>query len=271
VNQDLPLPDRDRLSSLTALVLITYGLIRMVFLPGVRIEFPLLGLLIQIEINTRLIMLILAAILTTAGADWLIRAHPNTKGRSLSFEHLIIPGLATLAGGAIVTRLPTGLSLWLGLTLSAALLMAAVISEFIVVDRGDPRYDGTALGLTILAYLLLFGAFFVFRLTGFRALFAVPLTLLASGSVSWRLLKLDFAEPGQWPYAMLIGLIAAQLAFGLHYWPVSPLRGALLLDIFLYLGNGLMTCYLARTFRKDILIEYISLAGLALLIILILT
>jgi hypothetical protein len=68
-----PTPGFNQISSLTALVLLSYGLIRMITLPSVETEFALLGLLIKIEFRTQSIMLILVAALAASGVDWLIR------------------------------------------------------------------------------------------------------------------------------------------------------------------------------------------------------
>lgn len=42
--RELPQPDRDRLSALSALVLLTYALLRVVVLPTPAVELRLLGL-----------------------------------------------------------------------------------------------------------------------------------------------------------------------------------------------------------------------------------
>jgi len=67
---DLPQPDRDRLSTLTALVILSYALIRIVVLPIFSAELTFAGLIFEFKVDTRLIMLTLAAALTVAGADW---------------------------------------------------------------------------------------------------------------------------------------------------------------------------------------------------------
>jgi hypothetical protein len=238
VSRQLPQPDRDRLSVLSALVLLSYTLLRIVELPAARVEFGVLGLLLRFEINTRNAMLSLAAALTAAGADWLIRAHPwREPGRSTR-EHWVMPGLAALGVGAILTLLPMGPSWWAGLGLSAALLIAILATEFIVSEPDDPRYDGAALGLTTLAYLFLVGALFAIRATGQRATFGVPLVFLASGAVAWRLLKLELPRHRVAIHATLIGLVLSQISWGLHYWPIPPLRFALILGLAGYLATG---------------------------------
>jgi hypothetical protein len=46
-------------------------------LPELALQTTILGLLISINFNTPLVLLSLAAALTAAGADWIVRGHPR--------------------------------------------------------------------------------------------------------------------------------------------------------------------------------------------------
>ncbi|TFH33331.1 MAG: hypothetical protein E4G99_11565, partial [Anaerolineales bacterium] len=141
MSPQFPRPDRDRLSALTALVILIYALLRIVRFPTFSFETSLLGLTISIQLNTPLVLLTLAAVLTAAGADWIVRGHPRAVQGTRTAEHWIIPGLASLAVGAILSQLPAGPALWISLPTAALLLIAVLIGEFIVFDHEDPRYD----------------------------------------------------------------------------------------------------------------------------------
>jgi hypothetical protein len=240
VPSDLPRPNPDRLSALTALVLLAFGLTRVTVLPTLPLQATLLGLVVRVEINTRLIMLLLAAGLAVAGADWLLRSHPAATSLRFPVEHWIIPGLAAFSVGSIVTRLPLGHALWLGLVLGAALLVAVLIAEFHVVDPQDPRHDAAAIGLRVLSYLFLVGAIFALTSGEMRAIFKVPLLFLATLAMSWRLLRLRKPRDEAWVLALVIGLSVAQLGWVLHYWPLPAVREALLLVLVVYLAEGLL-------------------------------
>ncbi len=264
---DLPFPDRDRISSLTALVLVTYTLIRIVTLPSIETELYVLGLLIRIEFNTNSIMLSLAAALAAAGSDWLLRAHPKIEVSKPLPEHWVVPGLAAVGAGAILTRIPQGLALWVGLLLTAAVLIAVLFAEFIVLDREDPRFDRAALTLTALAYMLLVGAFFAIEAMALRAIYSIPLVLLASAAVSWRLLRLAGMGSSAAGYTIAISGVTAQIAWGLHYWPIQPLRSALLLGLIVYLGNGIAMAHPTGELDRLRVLELSGVALIALLAI----
>lgn len=267
VKGDLPRPNRDRLGTLSALVLLAYGLVRVVVLPTLPVAFSALGLLIRIEFNTQFVMLSLAAALAVSGADWLIRSHPHADQGGFHYQHWVIPGLASLGLGAILTRIPGGLGLGLGLGLAAVLLIAVLVAEFIVVDSSDPRHDIAATGLRTLAVTLLIGAAFAIRAVGLRAAFAIPLVFLASAAVSWRLLRLGTSENTAWAYALGLGWVNGQIAWGLHYWPISPIKVSLTMGLVVYLGTGLSLSHIQGDLPRSRVIEFVGVSALALIAI----
>ncbi len=268
MEHDLPQPDAGHMSVLTALVLLTYALLRVAVLPALSAEFALLGLIVRLDADTSLILLTLAAALTAAGADWLIRSHPWWKPGRPTTAHLVVPALAAMVIGAVLIRIPEGLGWWLGLLMGAALLLALLATEFIVSDPDDPRYDGASVGLTALAYLLLVAALFALHASGLRATFSVPLVFLACTVVAWRLLALQQPLSPVATHAAVIGLLASQTAWALHYWPLPPLRTALLLGLGVYLATGLALAHLRGEVRLATAVELLVLAALALLAIL---
>lgn len=242
----LPSPDTERLSVLTALVLIAYAFARLVALPTIALNLSLFGLSILLEVNTQLIMITLAAGLAVAGADWTMKSHPRHGSGGPTFEHWIVPGLAALGLGSILTRVPVGLGLGIGLLLAGLVLNAVLAAEFVVNDRDDPRYGPSAIGLRALAYILLVGTLFAERAVGLRAVFAVPLVLLTVTAVTWRLLRLGPQPKPVWPYALVAGGVVSQLEWALHYWPISPVQASLVLSLATYTGESILQALLAQ-------------------------
>jgi hypothetical protein len=259
---DLPQPDRDRLSTLTALVILTYALIRIVVLPIFSAELAFAGLIFEFEVDTRLIMLTLVAALTVAGADWLLRSHPALKPGDQTFEHWIVPGMTALAAGIILTRLPGGTAVWIGLAAGATLLMAVLLAEFLIHDPADPRHDLAAVVLRTLAYLLLVGILFTMHAVDLRSVYRVPLSLAVVMVISWRLLQIPTSGDDQAAvvFALIVGGISAQLVWALHYWPLPSFRFALLVGLFVYISNGLMETMRAGEMSRARLIEFASVA-----------
>ena len=259
---------------MTALVIITYTLVRIVVLPSLQTGFEIAGLFVELNVNSRTMMLALAAIITATGADWLIKSHPKYRAEDThnNLEHLVIPSLAALAAGAVLTRLPEGPALWISVPITAFLLIGVLLAEFIVKDVEDPRFDAAAVMLKTLAFTLLIGVFFVIRSTDIRAIFSVPIVLLSSSAVVWRLQRLNNQGGATaFLHAIIIGWISAQIAWALHYWPIPPLRYALILGLLVYLGNGLLELQSEGESTRLRWIELIIVASTGLLAILLFT
>ena len=245
-----------------ALVLLAYGLVRVIELPSLTWEFNLLGLFIRLGFDTRTLMVVLAGALAATGADWLVRSHPRASIASPGIEHRVVPGLAALGAGAILTRLPLTWPLVLGLGLSALLLAAIFWAEFVVFDPNDRRHSWASLGLRTLSMLLLLGAVFTIRSAGLRAIFAIPLIFLACCAIIWRIFKLEGHSDRIGLLALTIGWMVAQIAWGLHYLPVSASRAALILGTAVYLGTTFTLAHLADKLDRVRVIE-LGILGLA--------
>ncbi|MGH2621994.1 MAG: DUF5656 family protein [Anaerolineales bacterium] len=238
----LPRPDRDRTGALVALILIAYGLVRLIELPLQAVQFELFGVLIRVDFDARFVMLTLAAALAASGVDWVLVSH--SLRRPVGLEPRVLPGMAALGVGAILAGLP-GWPAWpIGLALGGLLIFAVLYAEFVVWDPTDPRTVTASLGLRWLGILLTVGVAFAVRAGGLRAVFSVPLLFAGTGLVCWRLLELDRTRRSIWPYAVTAGWITAQLAWALHYWPLQPIAAALLLGLAGYVSIGLGRAHL---------------------------
>jgi hypothetical protein len=268
VSTALPQPNRDRLSALAALVLLAISLVRIVVLPELVGRIEVFGLAVSLHISTGLILLLLASAVTVTGSDWLVRSHPRLVAGPRRYDHLILPGLSTLAFGLVLISLPEGPGLWIGLPLAAALLLAVLVAEFLVVDATDPRAETAALGLRASAIAVL-----GIGLTGIlgqetRAFFAIPAAWVGSAAVAWRILRLHTGRAAPWSYALATGAVTAELAWALHYWPLAPLAASLSLTVITYLTIGLIEAHLEGRLGVRRAAEYAAVAAIGLAAIL---
>ena len=266
---DIKSPFWDQIGALTAMILLAYGLNQIVVLPSLSTEVSILGLLIQLEINTRFIMLTLAALLAAAGIGWIIRSHPNHQPETSTLEHLIVPALATLSVGVILTRLPLGPNLVLAFSIAALLLILVFQAEYISHAIDDPRFPLAAIGLRFLALLLLIGIIFAIRSLDIRAVYSIPIVLLATMGTVWRWLRLVPEIHGTWIYSLAIGWITAQTAWALHYWPTDPVRTALFLGVEVYVLTSLAVEYLKERLRPRSFLEFGLVLAICILLLLI--
>jgi hypothetical protein len=255
-------PSRDRLSVLTAVIVLAYALARFLNLPARAVGTTFLGSALGVEIGGPFLLQVLVAALISTGADTLIRSHPRFAG-SRTLIHWIMPGATALVLGTALNRLTDGPAWWLGLALSAVALIAVLIAEFIVVDADDPAREAAALVLTLLAYGLGLVFFAVVHNSGVRAAIASTLTGLVAGALAWRLLALHSASVSRAGlYAGLVGLICAETIWAITYWRLSSSGAALLVTLPFYLSVGLAQQHLAGRLTRRVWLEY-GLVGLA--------
>ena len=215
-------------------------------LPSVEVEVTLVGLIINIEFKPQLVMLILAAGLAAAGSEWLIKSDTRQSTRSLAIEHWVIPSFAAIAIGFVVMRIPSGPQLWIALVMGALLLVAVLNAEFIVAFRADPRRRIIVVALRGLSFLLVTGAFYAIYETQLRALFTIPFIFAIAFMISWRLFRLVIPNFQVWTWAGLLGLLSAQIALGLHYFPINPLTASITIGVLTYIGHGLILTHTER-------------------------
>ena len=223
------LPDSDRIGVLTATVLMTYALTRLVNTPGLTLTLQLPGFYFAYPLTLTTAMTVMAAGLTATGMDWLL------------------PTLTAFMIGAPLSILPAGMLWWVGFAISAAILVAVFVAEYITVDPASPSYGIASAGLTSLSY----GIFLIFaislRTAGVRLFLLVPLILAAAGLVCLRSLHLRISGRWNFPWAAGTGILCAQIAAGLHYWPLTALQFGLVL-----LGPLYALTALAASLSEDI-------------------
>ena len=223
--QDSPkpgyLPDAERLSVLAATILLAYALSRFVNLPGRQVAIQLPGIYLEAQVNIRTLVALLVALLTAAGADWLLRDHP-ARGKKPIFEHWILPALSALVIALPLSQMPLSLTWWVGFALGGAALILVLVAEYIVLDPEDVRHPLASAGLIAISFALFLALAVALRFSGARLFLILPALTLAAGLVSLRALHLRLH--GRWIFvqAGLIALMITQMVAALHYWPLEP-------------------------------------------------
>jgi hypothetical protein len=160
--------------------------------------------------------------------DWLLRGHPSLNDRP-TFQWWLLPTLTTFVIGVPLSILPDGIPWWTGFAMGGTFLFCVFLAEYIVVDPGAPYYAISMAVLTSISYTLFFILAIALRYSGARLFVIVPGLFLAAALASLRILHLRLS--GRWEYAWAVGIafVCAQIAAGLHYWPLSPIQFGLML------------------------------------------
>ncbi len=226
--QEKYLPEADRLGALAALVLLAYALTHWVQAPQFTLSIRLPGFFFAFPITLSTVMTLLAAGLSAAGMDWLLRAHPSLGNRP-AIEHWMLPTLSTFVIGGLLALLPANRAWWLAFAIGATLLILIFLAEYIVVEPAAPGYPTARALLTATSYALFLILATALRQGGARLVVLTPVIFVVSSLISLRIVHLDGADRWDFPWALGIGLVCAQMAAGLHYWPITPLQFGLAL------------------------------------------
>ena len=227
------LPSADRIGVLVASVLLAFALTRIIQSPSFTITLELPGFYFALPLTLGTFLTILAAALTTAGIDRLIRFHP-ALGTKTNIEHLMLPTITTFVIGAPLSLLLNGTIWWAGFAFGAILLVSVFLAEYITIDPSAPTYALARAGLTALAYALFLILATSVRFSGARMFVMTPALFIVAALISLRILHLDGTDRWDFPWAIGIGMVCAQIGAGLHYWPLTPIQFGLALTGPLY-------------------------------------
>lgn len=220
---------------------------------------------------TPLWLIALLVILTTLGADGIIRSHPRiaTPVVAETAPYLFVPTLLVLGSGLLMEDLLSGYWLVAGAAGVGLLLGVTIACEYTAVDQSARAYPIVRTLLVAVAYLtayLLFALIYRFDLSllpaatvvGVVSLLSAVEVLRESESNGWRILT----------YATAIAIVLAEVRWTLYYLPLSESAAGLMLFVVFYLAANLLLHHLRRDFSRAVAVELIvvGLAGLALVI-----
>ncbi len=217
-------PDINRMSVLTVTVLLAFALTHLLSKALYQLAFQIFGRVIRFEFDLRVMVIILAAGLTAAGMDWLLRSHPMMKDKKPAIAHLFVPVLTTLVLGTPLYALFSTSLWWAGFGVAGVFLVLVFWAEYVAVSPGDTSYPVAMVTLTVISFALYLILLLVLRYAEVRLFLLSPALFIATFFVSLRTLHLRLGKRWDVGLALGIALIGVQLAAGLHYLPFSPVQ-----------------------------------------------
>jgi len=217
------LPDTNRLSIVSGVIILLYSMIPFVEFPTQQININLAIVVLNFSLNFSTIISFLVAILAALGSDWLIQSHPHRDSRSL-IRHGFIPALTAWVIGVPLSSLSIGPEWWAVLALGGVLLVLVFIAEYIVVDPHSSVNIPASMGLTAVSFALYLTLAITVHAAGLRLFLLVPALVISLFLLVLRSINLR-SPSGRWNYYWTIGisLFIGQVVIGLHYLPVKPL------------------------------------------------
>lgn len=223
----------DRIGMLIAAVLLSFALTRLIQTPRLILSLDLPGFYFAFPLTLSSVMTLFASGLTAAGMDWIIRDHPSFSKKTAR-ENIMLPTLTTFVLGAALSVLFQTSTWWVGFLFGAVLLGVVFSAEYITLVPTSSVYTFARAALTALAYALFLILITSLRYTGIRLFLLIPAIFIMAGLISLRILHLDGSDRWDFPWAIGIGIVCAQVGAGLHYWLLEPVQFGLMLTGPLY-------------------------------------
>ncbi|MCX7854446.1 MAG: hypothetical protein N2556_00455 [Anaerolineae bacterium] len=269
----IPRLNRDRLSVLIALILLTSVLFRFVQLPQVTRRFHLLGSPLEVNLTGGGLLVILVAGLAAMGTRYILAAHPDAPDRlprPLYFSW-VLPGLLGGMAAYLVELAPTEVVWGGGLLLAMLLIGLAVAAEFAALSPRHPAATRARLGLNILAYLLALLFFYLIYRTRARSLVTATEVTLVAFLIALDLLGVAETRAARVVlYSAIVGLVVGEATWALNYWRLDNWTASLLLLLFFYLATGIAQQYLLDRLKPAVLLEFGLVTAAVLTLVLIL-
>jgi hypothetical protein len=245
------LPELNRLSILTATIMLAYALTPLITIPSQIFSLSLFRIDFSFQYTFNTIISILVAAFAFIGMAYLLQTHPNFNSKQY-WQHSILPALTAWAVGVPLNAIQIGLEWWLLFFFGGLVLIITFTSEFIIVDPEDVRFPPAAIAITAFSFALLFLLTVGARFSQFRLYLLLPMLTVPTFLIVFRTLFLRQGKRWYAYWSMAISLFNAGLTLGLHYLPLSPVTYGLILLATGYgitsLAGNLLSEYPGRNF-----------------------
>jgi hypothetical protein len=254
-----PSPDRDRLSVLIGVIVLTPVLIRFINVPPRSIHFDLLGSPISFDITSTWLTATMLPALGCMGANAVLRTHPRMHQADppRAFVYWILPGLMGLNAALLLEYAPTWSLWWAGLALTGLAITLIISAEFSTIDPYVMGYPRARLTLNVIAYTLALTSFIL--IYGSRGRSAITASAVSAVGVVLAFELLNTTEVRLRKallYGLITGLILGESAWALNYWRLSALAGGMILLLVFYAVVGIVQQILLQRLTRRTLIEF---------------
>jgi hypothetical protein len=265
------------LSILAASIVLINAFSRLVIIPSRGVLLTIFSIQWAIEMNGRLLFMMLLAALVITGSEAIFRSHPllrmyREQGKHYTtVPHWILPALAAFGGSGALNLFPSGPRWWLGLILVSGLLVMCIAAEYYTLDRADYRHDPSALALNMLGLTILALILSAIHFSAARVAMALPTIGCTAAIIGLRLLDLQAPRSRKaYLFACGIGLIVSELALPLEFLPMSSVAFGLILTLVTYDLSGIAQASLSGALRRGTVFEYLAINAIALAVLMVL-
>lgn len=268
-----PAPRYERIVSLIFVILIGLAVIFLIDGNPNTLRIVLGGDLPTITLAWFLIASL--TVITSAGADLLVRSHPNLQSIKLPVISLgvarlevapafwVLPSFAVVGSFAffrLFSGVLEGVAFALALAAAGGSLLTVLIAQHYALDRNPAVSQRALVVLQAVGYLLAFGVFSAVYYARYRTLYSATLIGGAATLLAYALLALT-TRSQPLTVALLVGLALAEATWALNYWSTTFLIAGTVLLVIFYVAVSLLQHQAAGRLQRRIVVEYMALGG----------
>ncbi|HEY3341841.1 MAG TPA: hypothetical protein VGK81_07475 [Anaerolineae bacterium] len=260
---------RNRVLVLVALIALTPVVLQVVELPTRSATISFLGSALSINLSADSLLLVLMPVLACAGADWVLRDHPDVRGGEIPylFPFWVAPAFAALTVAWLLTRIPAW-PLWIAVLLIGVTAIATLLfAEYVGLSPYARGYAVARLLLTSVSYAIAFSLFTLIYSSRDRSVISATISAVVAFGLALDLMAPHIIGLGTAStFSLVVGLIVGESTWALNYWNISNWSAGVLLLAVLYVMTGLAQQYFQDRLTRSVLVEFGVVAAIALVI-----
>ena len=249
----------DRLGVVMAMTMLAFSLTWIIPVSADKQSFTILGFQIGLTLNLKTLISVITALMAAVGCDWFVRSHPkfyeNQAKGLLGYQHIIAPVFLAFVISVTLNQALTGIYWWIVFALGGILFSLILIAEYAIIDNRSEDHPLAAMGLVGLTFALFLIMSIATRSLQIRLYLEVIICLISSAMVATRMFFIRLK--GQLPvfWTLVVSLVMAQIAAGLHYVVLQPIKIGLILTGILYAMVSLICGVVEKKERFSLFFE----------------
>ena len=226
-NRSIP---SDRLSIISALIILNYALMPFIYSPEIPLNFSVLGIVFNLNLKYSNLMVLSASAFGAVGSYWLLYDHPLINRTNLLI-HLILPTLISGVMSIPLNVIAIGPAWWIVFALESILIIFTVIAEFYSIDPQNSLFELSKIILLPLALSLILLLSISVRSADYRLYIEAIILSIVFAIIFIRLNSLTSSTEKKtktWVSALLF----IQVLAACHYLPLPSIAFGLILTGF---------------------------------------
>lgn len=230
VNENTKSIPTDRLSIISALIILNYALMPFIYSPEIPLNFSILGIVFNFNLQYSNMMVLSASAFGAIGSYWLLYDHPLIN-RTNILIHLILPTLIAGVMSIPLNVIAIGPAWWIVFALESILIIFTIVAEFYSIDPHNSLFELSKIILVPLALSLILLLSISVRSADYRLYIEATILTIVFSIIFIRLNALASSTENK-NKTLISAFLFIQILTTCHYLPLPSIAFGLILTGF---------------------------------------